>query len=49
MTYKINVKIPKKDKYKMKTKVGLAMADVYASSPYLTKKEKDKKIKDLFK
>jgi len=48
MVYKTKVKL-RKGRPSKKTKVGLAMADIYASSPYLTKKQKDKKIKDLFK
>ena len=49
MPYKRKVRIPTKDRYKKKTKVGFAMADMYASSPYLSKKKKDEAIDKLFK
>ena len=48
MVYKTKVKLNLGRRSK-KDKIGLSMAEVYASSPYLTKKQKDKKIQDLFK
>ena len=46
MVYKTKVKL-RKGRRSQKDKVGLAMADLYASSPYLSKKQKDKKITDF--
>jgi len=49
MTYKIKVSIPKGKFSKKDIKFRRAMATMYASSPYLPKKKKDKYIKELFK
>jgi len=47
MVYKTKVKL-KMGRPSKKTKVGLVMADFYASSPYLTEQQKTKRIKKLF-
>ena len=47
--YKIKFKVNKNKFTKKDLQIRKAMADMYASSPYLTKKKKDKHIKDLYK
>ncbi len=49
MAYKIKVKVPKGKFTEKEKKVKGAMATLYASSPYISKKEKDKHIRGLFK
>lgn len=48
MAYKIKVKFPKSRFSTRDRKTLKSMATLYASSPYLNKKQKDKRIQDLF-
>lgn len=47
--FKTKVKFPKNRFTKKEIKIGKAMAEAYASSPYLSDKQKEKLIQDLFK
>ncbi len=49
MTYGIKVEIPRYKKNWKETKTRVAMAELFASSPYLSKEQKDTRIKKLFK
>ena len=51
MVYRIRLKVkkPKNKRTKNILKTKVAMAELFASSPYLTKKKKDVAIKKLFK
>jgi hypothetical protein len=48
MTYKIKISVPKGKFAKKDIEIRKAMATMYASSPYLSKKKKDKYIKEIF-